>query len=228
MKTTSLFIALFCSVLIYGQTEEVIINYSSTNETTEQPKTEEPKKEKRDVQTLFNPGKLTGFNGGPIWKSGVLNDQMSFWSGGYLVIGIDHKLNIGGAGYGLISNVNSNYVDYNGNGGYVFEMAYGGVLIEPVLWDDKLVHATIPILLGGGAASVSNVRVYDLGWNGYNDATAFYVAEPGINMELNVFRHLRLGLGGSYRLVSGSSLINTTDFDLSGFNGNLSLKFGWF
>jgi hypothetical protein len=54
------------------------------------------------------------------------------------------------------------------------------------------------------------------------------VVEPGLEVEINVTRFFKIGLGASYRLVRQSDLITVSDKDLSGFSGGLSLKFGKF
>jgi hypothetical protein len=60
------------------------------------------------------------------------------------------------------------------------------------------------------------------------DANAFFVLEPGVEIEMNVARFMRISIGGSYRLTSKLDLMNTDPNALRGFSGNLSLKFGKF
>lgn len=58
--------------------------------------------------------------------------------------------------------------------------------------------------------------------------TAFFVVEPGLEVEINVTRFFKIGVGASYRFVRESDLTLVSNDDLSGFSGGFSLKFGKF
>jgi hypothetical protein len=60
------------------------------------------------------------------------------------------------------------------------------------------------------------------------DADAFFVLEPGLELELNITQIFRLAIGGSYRYTSNVSLIDHEADVLRGFNGYFTLKFGKF
>lgn len=54
-----------------------------------------------------------------------------------------------------------------------------------------------------------------------------FVAEPAVNVELNVTNWFRVAAGASYRYVSSMSAIRGIENkDLSGVSGQLALKFG--
>lgn len=151
--------------------------------------------------------------------------------GGELVFTIAHSLNLGFAGYGLATNVKYDYPQTIGLNQTYLQMGYGGVLVEPVFFDQSLVHFTVPVLIGGGWSGVSRYSHYHNGYD-YEDYiiedTGFFVFEPGINMEVNIARYVKLTLGGTYRLVAGSELRDVSDSDLSGFSISGGLRFGWF
>ena len=60
------------------------------------------------------------------------------------------------------------------------------------------------------------------------ERSAFFVVEPGLELEVNVTRVLRMAIGGSYRMVRGRDLSTVSDNDLSNWAGNFSLRFGGF
>jgi hypothetical protein len=51
---------------------------------------------------------------------------------------------------------------------------------------------------------------------------------PGIEIEFNVVKFMRIGLGGYYRYTSGLNLEKTGEHIMDGFSAGLSLKFGKF
>ena len=95
---------------------------------------------------------------------------------------------------------------------------------------------TLPVLLGvGGIAETA--RPYFSGHGGGFEtefdqkpyrSDLFLIAEPGVNLELNVFKFMRLAGGVSYKFISDAQIPNIERSDIEGFAGNLSLRFGWF
>ena len=62
----------------------------------------------------------------------------------------------------------------------------------------------------------------------YNrNADAFFIAEGGINVEISVFRWLKLSAGPTYRHVDDFDNGEIED-QFRGFGGNISLKMGWY
>lgn len=185
----------------------------------------------RDVQTLFRDVRVTGAHVAFSNKISELNGQLGYFTGGQLMMGFNHDLNIGFGFYGLVSDIQSNYIDIDGFNNYLYEYSYGGLIIEPVIMDEKLVHVTVPVLLGAGGALVTQHRFYDYHfWSDLNPSpgTIFFVAEPGVMAQLNITRWMRVAVGGHYRAALGSGLPNTRDWQNSGFGGNFVVKLGWF
>jgi hypothetical protein len=61
-----------------------------------------------------------------------------------------------------------------------------------------------------------------------DDWNRFFVTEPGVQAEINVFRWMRLGSGISYRAAFGSDSKDLSNKDLSNISYNATLKFGGF
>ncbi|MCF8368869.1 MAG: hypothetical protein K9G76_07480 [Bacteroidales bacterium] len=149
--------------------------------------------------------------------------------GGWL---INHGVTIGIGGYGISNNlyydkkIDDKYDEYQMAGGY------GGLLIEPIIGAKWPVHVSIPILIGaGGVAYINNYwSSYDNDFNSTytEDADAFFVLEPGIEVELNMIKFMRLSIGGYYRITSDLNLADTKPNVLDGFSVGMNLKFGKF
>ncbi len=93
------------------------------------------------------------------------------------------------------------------------------------------VHISIPVLIGaGGIAYATNYNPYDWDESHYfiEDATGYFVLEPGIELELNIVRFFRLAIGGYYRYTSNIRLYDTPENVLHGFSGGITMKFGKF
>ena len=61
-----------------------------------------------------------------------------------------------------------------------------------------------------------------------HDETFFTVAEPGVKVEVNIFRWLRFTPGISYRLIYGNPGQGLTRASLENTSVNMTLKIGKF
>lgn len=210
-------IILFASVSIWAQSDSV-----------------KTQKQKYQSTTLFNTNKGFGAYLGLNSRFSEVNKQATLLTGGEVSFVIAHRLNIGFEGYGMVNPVKSNNFKEDSTSTYL-NMGYGGFHLEPVLWSDKLVHLSFPIMFGAGAVVESMYSYQDDYYfeNDYKESDVihtdfFLIVEPGANVELNVFKFMRLHAGVSYRLVEGADLKNLSNSNLQGLNANLGLRFGWF
>ena len=109
-----------------------------------------------------------------------------------------------------ISNI---YMDY---------WAAGGML-EYTLLSGKLIHLTFPVSVGIGEVEMDN----EAGSAGLGEAS-FLVVEPAALLEVNLHKYARLNIGGGYRLVGNMAYRNFDQSAISGFSGNIGLRFGLF
>jgi hypothetical protein len=184
-----------------------------------------------EIRTLFgNDGETShGGYGALTFSYGQIDGKDAFmagFKGGWM---IDHHFTFGLAGTGFVNNLQ--YQNIVVNNTVSLAGGYGGFLLEPVIAPFSPVHLAFPIILGaGGIAYVE----YNPNWNDYYDqpevwdANAFFVFEPGVEIELNVARFMRIAIGTTYRFTSKLYLMNTDSYALNGFSGSLSLKFGKF
>lgn len=157
--------------------------------------------------------------------------------GGWL---IDHRVTIGFAGHGLVTNVpNKAYDRYLVDSGVELRrnsslyMGYGGLFIEPVIGYRSPVHITLPLIIGAGGVTYGYQSRLPEDFDPFDhdadhDAQAFFVVEPGIALELNVIPLVRIGIGASYRYTSDLDLPATAKDALHGVNAGFSLKVGCF
>ena len=199
-----------------------------------------------DYKTLFGGDQIThGGYGGLSVNYSQIDGEDALLVGARGAWIINHGLAIGVAGYGFANDmkyyktIDDVYDKYNLAGGY------GGLLIEPIIGSKYPVHVSIPILIGAGGVGYirHNWNNYDPDhewdddWNNDNyhdehyhadDADAFFVLEPGIELELNMVKFVRLAIGGYYRYTSDLELADTDSDVLNGFSGGVTLKFGKF
>lgn len=176
-------------------------------------------REKED-ETLIS-GKLDfGFYGAPIIKFTKINDEFAVLCGGRGGLLINHRFLVGGGGYGLVNEIPVNNIWPNND--YLLEFGYGGLVLEYILAPRKLVHLSVYTLIGAGSVCFQD-RWYEP-W----DHDAFFVAEPGLDLMMNITRCFRIGVGGSYRYISGINLGGLSNEDISGPSAVLTFKFGRF
>jgi len=115
---------------------------------------------------------------------------------------------------------------------------YGGLLVEYTLFPRSRVHVAFPLMIGGGymyrsrqvyhSDSVFSYSSYH-DWNhGIISSDHFFVVEPGVRVECNVVKSLRIGFGISYRYAPDFDLKHTSSDLLNQFTAKLILRFGKF
>lgn len=115
-----------------------------------------------------------------------------------------------------------------------YEYGQFGLVTEVVVGSNRVFHPVFHLFAGPGF-TVQYDRYGDNseGWDAWDqrakrDENWFMVAEPGVQLEINVFKWMRFSPGVSYRLAYGNDAKGLSDSKLSGMNLNLSLKFGRF
>lgn len=159
--------------------------------------------------------------GGVTVKFTEMEDRFGVLVGGRGGFLLNHVLGFGGGGYGLANRwlVETSYPE----GSYWLNMGYGGFIMDVIFASRKLIHGGVNVLIGGGGISyTSRYDEYPM----YSDA--FFVMEPGMDLTLNVTRHFRIDVGGSYRWIYGTDLQGISDAGLSGPAAHFMFKFGEF
>ena len=188
------------------------------------------------------------------------NDKMDNGGYGAFQLGwtqIDGKsaITFGGSGawvanhyFGLGLAGNGFYVDPSNSqqddpSAYMLWGGYGGILMEPVIFPNALVHVSFPIIVGAGGIGASSANYYfpDYNYYYYDEVDPFFIFQPGVNVEFNIIKFFRLALGVSYKLTDGINLqyrylddarepqvVNIDSKAMDGLNVTLTFKFGKF
>ncbi len=175
-------------------------------------------------ETLLGNGiiKHGGF-GAVVVKFTKVNGEFGLLVGGRGGWIINSTFSIGGGGYGLTNQIQSNEIIQGKFRN--LQLGYGGLELEYIFASDKVIHASIFTLIGAGAVSYGSFE----DWSNFDFAKdEFFVAEPAVNIELNITSWFRINSGVSYRFISGVEFGTVSDSDLSGLSGNLTFKFGSF
>lgn len=192
---------------------------------------EKPRQRSNEIITIFGPHAGNGGYGALTLGYTQIEGRDGLLMGGRGEWIIGHGLGLGFGGYGFIDDPQYSIADdlnYNLAGGY------GGFIIEPIIMGRWPVHISLPVLIGaGGVALISSsddifaeLDPYDAY---FNEAVAFFVVEPGVELELNVVRWMRLALFGNYRYTT--KLFSTGSINenaLNGWSAGITFKVGKF
>lgn len=167
----------------------------------------------------------------------LINDNNAFMGQFRLAARLGHSLSIGLAGAGFTDwmyGLNNDRPALSPDGYYI-EGGYGGLLIEPVFAPHFPVHLSFPIILGaGGVAFTEDRDGYD--WDDWEhdsnryvlESDAYFVVEPGVELEFNLSRFIRMGAGVSYRFTTAIDMDGRSEHLLNGLSGSVNLKLGVF
>lgn len=179
-----------------------------------------------EIKTIFNNGRTShGAYGALSINYSQIDGKDAFLVGARGAWLINHSIGIGLAGYGFINDIDTYDSFNNSDSDLDLVGGYGGLLIEPILFPKSPIHISLPIVIGaGGITYTDNFR-----WDHHNYETdAFFVIEPGIEIEFNVIRFMRIAAGAYYRHTSDIELEGTDKDVLNGFSTGITLKFGKF
>jgi hypothetical protein len=191
------------------------------------------------IKTIFN-------NNGPRSSGGYvsMSNKLTAINGDYAnmvelyggwYIGHRFLIGIGGAATTNNLRVASQFsVNPKQNIPMSYEYAQAGLMTEYVIASDRAIHVAFQLFAGAGFTTQYERYgwEHDAYWDNYSnydhDNNFFAVAEPGIKVEVNIFRWLRFSPGISYRLAYGSNGIGLPDSKIEGTSVNMALKIGKF
>jgi hypothetical protein len=182
-----------------------------------------------EERTLFNSeGMSHGGFGGPqvLWTE--FNGEDGLLVGGHGAWVVNKTFYLGGAGYGLVSEHAGpevpNYTETP-----ELRMGYGGMLIGFILSNDRVVHTTADVLIGGGGINnnIGEEKEFYHDPNVYRSSTdAFWMVQPMAHIEVNITDWMRLDISGGYRYVENIDSFGLKNDDVSGPVAGLTLRFG--
>ena len=190
-----------------------------------------------EMKTIFgNKGiRSNGGYGAVTTAYSKIDDRDAIMIGGRGAWLINHSIGIGLSGTGFLTDYK---VDTELNQEYQLVGGYGGLLLEFIVNPKSAVHLSFPVTIGaGGMTYIERNGIFDNpGVNPFiEDSQAFFVVEPGVEVDLNVLKFMRVAFGASYRFTSdidltyantGNSIVGSDA--LQGFSAGITLKFGKF
>lgn len=188
------------------------------------------------VQTLFKSGRRASGGYGAITnKFTTINGDFANLVGVYGGWYINHSFLLGVGASALTNDIAvplEHSTDPLRNMSYMYGQV--GMVSEYVIASDKTFHLAFSLFSGAGF-TVQYERQdwhdddHEFEWDEEeNDENCFFVAEPGVQLEVNVFKWMRFCPGVSYRAAFGSDGRGLSDNSLSDISYNATLKFGKF
>jgi hypothetical protein len=186
------------------------------------------------INTLFTPGKIAVGGFGAITnKFTYIDGHFANLTGLYGGVYLNHNVLIGASAAALTNDIRVP-VEHSAAPFENLSYMYGqvGGYAEYVLASNKAVHLAFNVFTGAGF-TLQYKRSWQDGphefdWDYNEDQDWFFVAEPGVTVEFNVFKWMRFSPGVSYRAAFNSDGRGLGDRALSNISYNLSMKFGKF
>ncbi len=184
-------------------------------------------KQNDEIRTIFDKVKIIGYSLGISARYGEKYDLQTWdlgLNGGMIV---NHWLGIGIALYGLSQEA---IYEIDLEDDYAIEAFYGGVYFEAILLGKFPIHVSFPVLVGGGGYSFETSDYYNSNnWNSNNNNYySFWLIKPGAEIQLNMFKRLRVNLGAYYRFTTGLNNYYRPNDAINGFSFGLTLQIGKF
>ncbi|MGD2034226.1 MAG: hypothetical protein PVF73_04160 [Bacteroidales bacterium] len=202
-------VLLFCAGYVLAQDEEVV--YHDSDE---------------EFKTLFGGKKVGGYGGLGIGYSRIDDKHaIVFDARGGVVLGHSLSLGFGGAGF-----INSYEYEPALNRDVSLVGGYGGIYGEFILFPKSQVHLSFPVLFGIGGASYTtfvNDDEYEQE-NEVEESSVYFVIEPGVEIEFNLIRFMRMAGFFSYRFTSDLDIPDVRPDALVSYNAGIRFKFGKF
>jgi hypothetical protein len=185
------------------------------------------------IETVFKGGKASGGFGAITNKFTYINGQFANLVGVYGGWYVNHRFLLGMGGAGLTNDIPVP-LEYSARPLQKMSYGYGqfGLMTEYVFDSNRTIHVAFSLFSGPGFT----LQYERQGWEDNNfdqehfveNQDWFFVAEPGVQVEINLLKWMRFSPGVSYRAAFGSNARGLSDSALSDISYNATLKFGKF
>lgn len=123
---------------------------------------------------------------------------------------LNDKLSLGPSGTVLLRDVETNKGQIDS-----FDLWYAGLRAEYTLMAGDLLHASAAVILGGGDLTVED----------RDDTNGFLVVEPSVNVAVNAWDWVEIGVGVGYRFTDSVEVGGYDEDDLQDWNLSLFARF---
>ncbi|SMD32679.1 hypothetical protein SAMN04488029_1029 [Reichenbachiella faecimaris] len=212
-------------------TQPVIIKYYQATEPYQPVEEEKPKRNKHQIKTLTGKMNHSGGYGAISFKTSEFKDETLVMGGVRGAWIVNRTLAIGIDAYGIIPTTKYQDIDPNDMTKKLRLLGgYGGLMLEPILFSNEVVHLTFPVSAGAGWLGYEDPDHEDFlnDSDGIIDEDVFWYVEPGANLEINIAHNFRLDLGVSKRFTQDLQLVNTATDEFDEISYYLTLKIGGF
>jgi hypothetical protein len=190
------------------------------------------------TKTLFKLPKLNtiGFYIAPEFQYGQLKNNFTDFGGLSGMILFNKSF---GIGFSMYKSLDRGYAP-SGVSPLVLHASYAGLKFEYTLNPDNAIHISFPLTIGGGNASldsasyVSRIPVRDSVGRRLPTLKPrvpqnnFFLIQPGVQLEANLFKAVKLYAGVNYRFVLADKLTTLPMNTMQGFSADIGVKIGLF
>jgi hypothetical protein len=187
-----------------------------------------------DIQTVFNGSHAVGGYGALVHKFTTIDGKFAHVPGVYGGVYLNHRLFVGIAVYGSTNHIAVDD-EFSVQQGVPMTYQFGqaGLQTEYSFGSNKAFHVNFTAFAGSGFT----IQYPRERWDRYDDdfwesgrvdENWFFVVEPGVQLEINLLKWMRISPGVSYRLASGGNGSGLSDRSLSAASYSMTLKFGRF
>lgn len=181
----------------------------------------------------FSRPRYIGLYVAPEIQTGQLNNSFTAIGGGSAMLLLNQKWGFGIAGYKILEDGFSP----KDVAPLYLRAYYGGLKMEYTPDPTAAVHLTFPLMIGMGMAHTDSLKFdhhgrgfdhnnrNDFDFRNHNEAV---IIQPGLQLEANMIRYLKIFAGANYRLAFNNSNATIPKNTFSGLSLNLGLKVGLF
>lgn len=168
-----------------------------------------------------------GFGGASIRGTELLG-RTSIFVGGRGAWQANHGIFVGGAGYGLATEHDAPAaVQVAGEPRRKIQVGYAGLWMGYTILSHALVHPVLSVLIGAGGAAYEG-RDAVSGELLEIETDVFFIAEPELEMEINVLPFMRLAVGLAYRVARSVDMTGIDQDEVSKLLVTSDIRFGRF
>ncbi|MFA9390024.1 MAG: hypothetical protein ACERKD_09470 [Prolixibacteraceae bacterium] len=183
-----------------------------------------------EIHTVFKRNKRDGFYGSFATGYSPIDNKHALVANTRAGWILDHWFAFGATGSGFVNNIDNldmySYSSYSSDNEYSLAGGYGGIFIEPMLYSLKPIHLSFPVIFAIGGAGRFNNAYYYADYT--TDIDVFYVIEPGIELEMNFTKWMRIALYGTYRYTPDISIMDISPDALRSYSVGVNFKIGLF
>ncbi|MCC9135044.1 hypothetical protein ACFSKU_18875 [Pontibacter silvestris] len=167
-----------------------------------------------EIQTLGGKANITGAYGAVSNKFSSINGDFANLVGGYGGILLNKTYLLGLGGYVTVNPVYENIAPLTRKKN---ELVYFGIMNEYTLRPSRLIHLSFSALAGAAlwiAQEQTRETINNDYWNwGMTErAKGYVVVDPGVEVNINILKNLKIAGGVSYRGILGNDTHNASEF----------------